>query len=229
MSRNSEEREYSVLGLDQLILDGIEEKLRSILEAERDEVAGRRAYEHIGQRKVGQYRNGYHKPRRLTCGCGTVTIRVPRLEKSYESEIVPRYERLSPAMKKLLPQLYLHGLSTGDLQESFGWLFGEDAPLSPSTIVRLKQQWEEEYKQRKRRQLEKQYFYIKTTNSIESVFSTVKLRPHSAHRLRTRISTVCPVFQILKTSTRRLNRLRDYSSIPATIENLRSENNNLKL
>jgi len=64
------------------------------------EVAGRRAYERIGQGKVGQYRNGYHKPRRLTCGCGTVTIRVLRLEKPYESEIVPRYERLSPAMKK---------------------------------------------------------------------------------------------------------------------------------
>jgi len=49
-------------------------------------------------------------------------------------------------MKKLLPQLHLHGLSTGDFQESFGWLFSEDAPLSPSMIVRLKQQWEEEYK-----------------------------------------------------------------------------------
>jgi|YelNatPaOPRAMG01_1025707.scaffolds.fasta_scaffold15754_5 transposase-like protein len=85
MSRNSEGSEYSVLGFDQLILDGIEEKLRSILEAERDEVAGRRAYERIGQGKVGQDRNGYHKPRRLTCGCGTVTIRVPRLEKPYES------------------------------------------------------------------------------------------------------------------------------------------------
>ena len=35
MSRNSEENEYSVLGLDQLILDGIEEKLRSIVEAEQ--------------------------------------------------------------------------------------------------------------------------------------------------------------------------------------------------
>ena|GEM_PF-4949687 len=50
-------------------------------------------------------------------------------------------------MKKLLPQLYLHGLLTGDFQESFGWLFGEDVPLSPSTIVRLKQQWEEGCKQ----------------------------------------------------------------------------------
>jgi len=48
VSMNSEENEYSVLGLDQLILDGNEEKLRSILEAERDEVAGRRAYERIG-------------------------------------------------------------------------------------------------------------------------------------------------------------------------------------
>jgi Transposase and inactivated derivatives len=84
----------------------------------------------------------------------------PRLEESYESEMVSRNERLSRATKKLLRQLYLHGLSTGDFQESFRWLFGEDAPLSPSTIVRLKQQWEEEYRQWKRRQLEKEYLYI---------------------------------------------------------------------
>jgi len=126
-------------------------------------------------------------------------------------------------MKKLLPQLYLHGLSTGDFQESFGWLFGEDAPLSPSTIVRLKQQWEEEYKQWKGRQLEREYLYIKRTNSIGSLFSTVKLRTHSAHRLRARISTVCLVFQILEASSnRRLNRFRDYSSISGIIEILHS-------
>ena len=35
MSRNSEENEYSVSGLDQLILHGIEEKLRSIVETEQ--------------------------------------------------------------------------------------------------------------------------------------------------------------------------------------------------
>ena len=35
VSMNSEENEYSVLGLDQLILDGIEEKLLSIVEAEQ--------------------------------------------------------------------------------------------------------------------------------------------------------------------------------------------------
>ena len=84
----------------------------------------------------------------------------PRLEESYESEIVPRNERLSRATKKLLRQLYLRGLSAGDFQESFGWLFGEDAPLSPSAIVLLKQQWEEEYKQWKGRQLEKEYLYV---------------------------------------------------------------------
>jgi len=41
MSRDSEEQGHGFLGLDGLILDGVEEKLRSILEAERDEVDGR--------------------------------------------------------------------------------------------------------------------------------------------------------------------------------------------
>ena len=100
----------------------------------------------------------------------------PRLEESYESEIVPRNERLSRATKKLLRQLYLRGLSTGDFQESFRWLFGQDAPLSPSTIVLLKQQWEEEYRQWKGRQLEKEITLhcINRSNEIIVLYFEIK-------------------------------------------------------
>ena len=55
VSRNSEENEYGFLGLDQLIMDGIEEKLQSVLEAGRDGANRRRAYDRIGQEKVGRY------------------------------------------------------------------------------------------------------------------------------------------------------------------------------
>lgn len=43
---------------------------------------------------------------------------------------------------------------------AFGWLLGEDAPLSASTIDRLKANWEKEYQSRKNRPLEEEYLYV---------------------------------------------------------------------
>lgn len=142
--------------VQKLVREGIENRFQEALEAERDELVGRARYERLDE---PVYRNGYHKPRQLVCGCGTVQIQVPRLEKAYESQIVPRYERMTPEMKALLPELYLQGLSTGDFEPALGWLLGEGAPLSPTTIVRLKQKWEEEYHQWKQRPLEGDYLY----------------------------------------------------------------------
>lgn len=149
-------RHYVYSPVQKLAREAIEEKFQEALEAERDELVGRARYERLDE---PVYRNGYHKPRQFVCGCGTVQIQVPRLEKAYESQIVPRYERMTPEMKALLPELYLQGLSTGDFEPALGWLLGEGAPLSPTTIVRLKQKWEEEYHQWKQRPLEGDYLY----------------------------------------------------------------------
>jgi putative transposase len=145
---------------EQFARQGVAEKLQDALEAERDEVLGRQRYERLENSHKPLYRNGYHKSRCLVCGCGSVDIRVPRLEVPYESEIVPRYERLTQEMKALLPELYLHGLSTGDFDPALGWLLGEGAPLSPTSIVRLKKKWEREYQQWSNRRLEKEYLYV---------------------------------------------------------------------
>lgn len=142
---------------ESLAREGIQEKIQDALNAERDEIVGRGRYERLPS---SVYRNGYHKPRCLVCGCGGVELRVPRLEVPYESQIVPRYERLTPEVKALLPELYLHGLSTGDFDPALGWLLGSGAPLSPTTIVRLKQQWEQEYRTWKERSLDKEYLYV---------------------------------------------------------------------
>ncbi len=50
-------------------------------------------------------------------------------------------------MSELIPELYLHGLAHGDFDLSLRGLLGEDAPLSPSTVSRLKQKWQGEYEQ----------------------------------------------------------------------------------
>jgi putative transposase len=56
----------------------------------------------------------------------------------------------------------LKGISTGDFSEALQSLLGEGAPnLSPNVVVRLKEQWGQEYDQWSRRDLsEKQYVYV---------------------------------------------------------------------
>ncbi len=57
----------------------------------------------------------------------------------FQSQIVSRYQRISRTTQRLLAQLYLEGLSTGDFEPVFRALLGENAPLSPNSVVRLKQ------------------------------------------------------------------------------------------
>jgi putative transposase len=153
-------RQHLYSAVERVGREGMREKIREALEAERDEVLGRSRYERVPESARGSYRNGYHKERCLVCGCGTIPVRVPRLEKSYESQLVPRYERMTQEMKQLLPELYLHGLSTGDMEPALGWLLGDGAPLSPGTIQRLKAHWEGEYRQWQQRPLEREYLYV---------------------------------------------------------------------
>jgi len=55
--------------------------------------------------------------------------------------------------------LYLQGLATGDFDPVLRALLGEAAPLSPTSIVRLKAQWQAEYEAWRRRPLEPRYAY----------------------------------------------------------------------
>lgn len=375
--------------VDELARTQVQVGLQQALEAERDEIVARDWHGHHQGGQVRHYRNGYGRRRGLTCGCGRVQVQLPRLRTPYASKIVAKYERLTPAVQELIPELYLHGLATGDFHQAFGWLWGEDAPLSPGSIVRLKAQWEEDYRRWKERPLQKEYLYvwadgiypkggsvdeslallvvvgvdregckrllaieegyreseeswtdlfrdlkrrgvkwlglvigdgiqglwkalrsvfpltrhqrcwvhkmrnvldkvpkkahdevlahlramyhagseddarrlkrefiqryrtlypkavqsldeagealftyfrfpqshwihIKTTNPIESLFATARIRTRAARRMRTRMTAVCLVFQLLKTSERRLRRLRDYCIVADTIDQLRA-------
>jgi transposase-like protein len=152
----SENRLY----IEDLALAGLQPKIQQALEAERDEIVGRSWHEHHKAETPVQYRNGYGKARCLTCGSGTIAIQMPRLREPYDSKVVEKYERLTPAMQQHLSELYLHGLATGDFGPAFGWLWGDNAPLSPSSIGRLKQSWEEELSQWKKRPLEEEYLYV---------------------------------------------------------------------
>jgi len=45
----------------------------------------------------------------------------------------------------LLLELYLHGLAEGDFDLALRGLLGEEAPLSASTVARLKAKWQAEW------------------------------------------------------------------------------------
>jgi len=122
--------------------------LQDLLEAEVDEWLGRRKSQ---RRQVVDatpgYRNGYGKSRRLTLCNGTVIVRRPRvrgLEQRLESRLLPLFARRTPAVEALLPELYLHGLALGDFELALRGLLGEDAPLSATTVSRLKEKWQAE-------------------------------------------------------------------------------------
>ncbi len=129
----------------------IQEWLQRLLEEEVTELLGRVRHERRGavDASVG-YRNGYGKPRRLSMKSGTIVVRRPRmrnLEEKFVSRLLPLFVRRTAEVGELLPQLYLHGLSQGDFELALRGLLGDGAPLSSSSIARLRSVWDLEYQE----------------------------------------------------------------------------------
>jgi putative transposase len=132
--------------------------IQDLLEEEVTELLGRRK----SQRRAAVdapagYRNGRGKKRRLSMMAGTMEVRRPRvrgLEQRFESRILPLFVRRTREVAELLPQLYLHGLAEGDFELALRGLLGEGAPLSASSIERLRVKWQLEYEQWKSHRLD---------------------------------------------------------------------------
>ena len=144
--------------LEEVARGHIQRFLQDLLEQEVAELLGRARYQRKGDPKEEQgYRNGYGKPRRFTLSLGTVEVRRPRvrnLEERFRSKVLPLFKRQTREVRDLLPELYLHGLSTGDFELALRGLLGEGAPLSATSLSRLKEKWEAEYEQWKRAPIE---------------------------------------------------------------------------
>lgn len=140
--------------LDELALEGARRMLKAVLESEVEEFLGRRSYERTEEFRG--YRNGYGKSRKVAVGSGTVQIRAPRVRESqvrFKSQVLPSYQRQSQKVKELIPELYLHGLATGDFELALRGFLGEGASLSASSVTRLKEKWEAEYESWRKRPL----------------------------------------------------------------------------
>jgi len=143
--------------LEELVRVKVREFIQALLEDEITELLGRGKSVRRGGLDVSQaYRNGYGKWRRLTLGCGTITVRRPRvrgLAERFKSRVLPLFARRTKEVNQLLPQLYLHGLAQGDFDLALRGLLGEEAPISASTIARLKESWQAEWEEWRRRSL----------------------------------------------------------------------------
>jgi transposase-like protein len=146
--------------LDELVLEGARNLIHRALQEEIQTALGRGHYEHHSPGAEKRYRNGSGRERNLVVGSGSIPVRVPRLREPFESQIVKRYQRMSDQMQQLVPQLYLHGLATGDFRQCFDAFVGPEAPLSPASIVRLKQTWQKDYEAWSKRSLENEYLYV---------------------------------------------------------------------
>ncbi len=153
--------------LEETAREGARTMLQQALEEEVAAFLGRERYERGGEFRG--YRNGSHPERTIGTGMGSVAVRVPRVREvpeavsatGYQSQLVQRYQRRSQQQQRLFSQLYLEGLSSGDFEPVFRQLLGEDAPLSESSMLRLRAAWEQEYGAFRVRPLrEQRYAYL---------------------------------------------------------------------
>jgi len=135
--------------LEEWTREKVQEFVQTLLEEEVTELLGRAKWERrVGLEEAAGYRNGYGKPRRLTMRSGTITVRRPRvrgLEERFESRILPLFVKRTDRVRDIVPELYLHGLAERDVDVALRGLLGEEAPLSASTVARLKEKWNAEY------------------------------------------------------------------------------------
>ena len=130
--------------------------LQRVLDDEVDALLGRGRHERRTADAVVGYRNGHGQPRQVALMNGTISIRRPRvrgLDARFESRILPLFQRRTPEIAKLLPELYLHGLSSGDFTLALRGLLGDSAPLSASSVQRLTEDWQRDYAQWRTRDL----------------------------------------------------------------------------
>ena len=139
-----------------------QEWMQLLLVDEVTEFLGRAKHQRRGVDMQG-YRNGYGKPRRLTMRSGTITVRRPRvrdLDERFESRLLPLFTRRTKEVRDLLPDLYLHGLASGDFELALSGLLGDQAALSASTVARAKERWQAEYSEWQQGRIEDEIVYL---------------------------------------------------------------------
>lgn len=179
MRKNSRENavnqeEVKALSLEEIVLLGVEERVRFALVQERGNFLKTMEHFKLENGNMAVVANGFGKERTVLTQIGPVSVNNPRAYNrgkakdengeliGFESQIAPRYVRKSMSVEETIPLLYLHGLSMNDFIPALKKMFGEKAAgLSPSTVSRMLQDWKGEMEAWKKRDLsDKEYCYV---------------------------------------------------------------------
>ncbi len=140
--------------LSELVRLGARVMLQTALEEEVTLFLGRGHYRHTKDQFRG-HRNGYEASR-LATGEGPIEIGIPQLRgtesETFHSVILENWNRRSEALERLIPSLYVKGLSTRDTEEVMQGVLGNDL-CSKSTVSRVCQGLVEEFEAWKNRDL----------------------------------------------------------------------------
>ena len=154
--------------LDQLVREGARKMLQEAIDAEVDAFIDdhRHRRDEDGRRLV--VKNGSLPAREIITGAGPIGVQQGRVRDNsadadarvrFAPSVLPAYLRRSNAIEELIPWLYLKGISTNDFGEALQALVGERAKgLSANVIVRLKDQWSDEYERWSERDLSGKYY-----------------------------------------------------------------------
>ena len=157
--------------LTEILCDGAREMLGKAVEAEVADYVAAHAHERDADGRRLVVRNGHAPERELQTGLGAIPVKQPRVNDKridddgnrfrFTSRILPPYLRKTKSIEELIPWLYLRGISTGDFSQALASLLGPAAPgLSASTVVRLKQVWQQDHGAWSKRSLaDKRYVY----------------------------------------------------------------------
>ena len=179
--RNPEENSFTSM-LDEVVRKGAQKMLETALKLEVEEFCQSHdeQRDEDGRRLIT--RNGYSKSRNIVTGAGQLAIQTPRVDDRalveagkprFKSSLVPPYLRRTKNIEELVPVLYLKGISTGGFTEALEKIFGKNViGFSAENIVRMKQIWEQDYKQWISRDLsESRYVYW----WIDGIYFNVRL------------------------------------------------------
>jgi transposase-like protein len=157
--------------LTEVLREGARKLLADAVEFEVEALLAAHAHLRTEDGRQRVVRHGHLPERPIQTGIGAVPVRKPRVRDraarpgdkiAYTSALLPPYIRRSKSLEELIPALYLQGVSTGSFQDALKALLGEQAPgLSPETIRRLKDGWEEDWEAWRRRDLSaRRYVYF---------------------------------------------------------------------
>ena len=157
--------------LDEIIHEGARRMLQAAINAEVDAFIDTHQDRRDSDGRRLVVKNGSLPAREILTGAGAIEVKQGRVRDNspaaedrvqFSPSVLPVYLKRTESIEELIPWLYLKGISTSDFGEALQALVGEKAKgLSANVVVRLKEQWADEYEQWMKRDLsEKEYVYV---------------------------------------------------------------------